>query len=212
MTDTTSKLMDGLQRSWLLKLVWVWAPLAPMTAVAVMNHYEGPVPDLFYVLPLLAIFGALALQYALAIIERRKRRAHSRRLSPLQRLQTSQELDPIPLGDFLLIAKQPPIETVPRALQATIARWGAAPSKTTANVIDAIALFVWIIFCVTAGVRDPMGFLTRHLGMPPIPYWPVFVILTVLASLFLLRAKLRQMNAHYVAQAKAEGRRPFPAL
>ena len=204
--------MDGLQRSWLLKLVWVWAPLAPMTAVAVLNHYEGPIPDLFYILPLLAIFGALGLQYALAFIERRKRRALSRRLSPLQRLQTSQELDPISLGDFLLIAKQPPIETVPRALQATIARWGAAPSRTIDNVIGAIAISVWIMFCAMAGLRDPLGFLTRHLGMPPIPYWPAFVILTVLAFLFLLRAKLRQMNDHYVAQAKPSGRRPFPAL
>ena len=95
MTDTTSKLLDGLQRSWLLKLVWIWAPFVPLTAVAILNHYEGPVPELFYALPLLAIFGALGLQYGLAFVARRKRRALARHLSPLQRLQTSHELDPV---------------------------------------------------------------------------------------------------------------------
>ncbi|WP_453976380.1 hypothetical protein [Brevundimonas sp. Marseille-Q4549] len=212
MTDTTSKFMDGLQRSWLLKLVWIWAPFVPLTAVAIMNHYEGSVPEIVYALPVLAMFGALGLQYGLAFVARRKRRALARRLSPLQRLQTSHELDPVPFGEFLLIAKQPPIETVPRTMQAVVARWGAPPSKRTDNVIDGVSISVWIMFCAVAGLRDPLGFLSRHLGIPTIPYWPVFTILFLLAFLLFFRAKLRRMNDHYVAEAKASGRRPFPAL
>ncbi|WP_426018220.1 hypothetical protein [Brevundimonas sp. DWR2-3-1b1] len=212
MTDTTSKLLDDLQRSWLLKLIWVWAPFVPLTAVAILNHHEGPVPELFYALPVLAVFGALGLQYGLAFIARRKRRALARRLSPLQRLQTSHELDTIPLGEFLLVTKQPPIETVPRAMQSVIARWGAPPFKKTENIINAVSISVWIMFCAVAGLRDPFGFLSRHLGIPTTPYWPAFMILFLLSFLFFLRAQLRRMNDHYVAEAKASGNRPFPAL
>lgn len=212
MTDTTSKLVAGLQRSWLLKLIWIGAPFVPLTAVAILNHYEGSVPEIVYALPVLAIFGALGLQYGLAFVARRKRRALARRLSPLQRLQTSHELDPVPLGEFLLVTKKPPIETVPRAIQALIARWGAPPSRRTDNIIDVVSISVWIMFCAVAGLRDPLGFLSRHLGIPTIPYWPVFTTLFVLALLLFLRAQLRKMNDHYVAEAKASGRRPFPAL
>lgn len=212
MTDTPSKLVKGLQRSWLLKFVWIWAPFVPLTAVAILNHYEGAVPEIVYALPVLAIFGALGLQYGLAFVTRRRRRTLARSLSPLQRLQTSHELDPVPLGEFLLVTKQPPIDTVPRAIQAMIARWGAPPSKKTENITNAVSLSVWIMFCAVAGLRDPFGFLSRHLGIPTIPYWPVFTTLFVLALLLFLRAQLRKMNDHYVAEAKASRRRPFPAL
>ncbi|MFN3837975.1 MAG: hypothetical protein ACK4MI_09725 [Brevundimonas sp.] len=212
MTNTTSKLLDGLQRSWLLKLVWIWAPFVPLTAIAILNHYEGSVPEIVYALPVLAILGALGVQYGLAFITRRKRRALARRLSPLQRLQTSHELDPVPLGEFLLVTQKPPIETVPRAIQAMIALWGTPPTKRTDNLIDAVSIFVWIMFCAVAGLRDPLGFLSRHFGIPTIPYWPVFTTLFVLSLLLFLRAQLRKMNDHYVAEAKASGRRPFPAL
>lgn len=212
MTDTLSKLVKGLQRSWLLKFVWIWAPFVPLTAVAILNHYEGAVPEIVYALPVLAIFGALGLQYGLAFVTRRRRRTLARSLSPLQRLQTSHELDPVPLGEFLLVTKQPPIENVPRAIQAMIARWGAPPSKKTENITNAVSLSVWIMFCAVAGLRDPFGFLSRHLGIPTIPYWPVFTTLFVLALLLFLRAQLRKMNDHYVAEAKASRRRPFPAL
>jgi len=211
-TDTPSKLVKGLQRSWLLKFVWIWAPFVPLTAVAILNHYEGAVPEIVYALPVLAIFGALGLQYGLAFVTRRRRRTLARSLSPLQRLQTSHELDPVPLGEFLLVTKQPPIDTVPRAIQAMIARWGAPPSKKTENITNAVSLSVWIMFCAVAGLRDPFGFLSRHLGIPTIPYWPVFTTLFVLALLLFLRAQLRKMNDHYVAEAKASRRRPFPAL
>ncbi|MDQ1192051.1 hypothetical protein QE419_000817 [Brevundimonas vesicularis] len=210
MTDTPSKLVKGLQRSWLLKFVWIWAPFVPLTAVAILNHYEGAVPEIVYALPVLAIFGALGLQYG--FVTRRRRRTLARSLSPLQRLQTSHELDPVPLGEFLLVTKQPPIDTVPRAIQAMIARWGAPPSKKTENITNAVSLSVWIMFCAVAGLRDPFGFLSRHLGIPTIPYWPVFTTLFVLALLLFLRAQLRKMNDHYVAEAKASRRRPFPAL
>ena len=212
MTNTTSKLLDGLQRSWLLKLVWIWAPFVPLTAIAILNHYEGSVPEIVYALPVLAILGALGVQYGLAFITRRKRRALARRLSPLQRLQTSHELDPVPLGEFLLVTQKPPIETVPRAIQAMIALWGTPPTKRTDNLINAVSIFVWIMFCAVAGLRDPLGFLSRHFGIPTIPYWPVFMTLFVLSLLLFLRAQLRKMNDHYVAEAKASGRRPFPAL
>jgi hypothetical protein len=68
------------------------------------------------------------------------------------------------------------------------------------------------MFCAVAGLRDPLGFLSRHLGIPTIPYWPVFTTLFVLALPLFLRAQLRRMNDYYVAEAKASGRRPFPAL
>lgn len=212
MTDTTSKLVEGLQRSWLLKLVWIWAPFVPLTAVGILNRYEGSVPEIVYALAVLALFGPLGLQYGLAVVTRRKRRALARRLSPLQRLQTSHELDPVSLGEFLLVTKEPPIDTVPRAIQAVIARWGAPPSKRIDNVINAVSISVCIMFCAVAGLRDPLGFLSRHLGIPTIPYWSIFATLFLLSLLLFLRAHLRKMNDHYVAEAKASGRRPFPAL
>jgi hypothetical protein len=208
----TSKLMDGLQRSWLLKFAWVAAAPLLFTIVGLSRIYEGPIFNFFHDPPLWVVFAAAAVPYALGVVERRKKRARLRGLSPLQRVQAYDELDPVPLSEFLDIGKAPPVETLPRAVQSTIARWGAPMPKTVDIVINIFALFVWITFCAIACLRDPLGFLSRHLGVPPLPYLPVFLTLAAFAFILLLRTRLRQMNDHYAAQARLTDRRPFPAL
>lgn len=212
MTDTTSKLMDGLQRSWLLKLVWVAAPLAPLTIIAVSKNYDGPIPDFFYGMSLWAVVGALAFRYALGFFERRKKRTRLRGLSPLQRLQAYDELDPIPLSEFLGVGQEPPVETLPHIVQIVIARWGAPTHKVIDLALIVLGLSNWIAFCAMACLSDPLGFLSRHLGAPVLPYWPVFVTSAALSVIFLLRARLRHLHRQYVAEAETSGRGPFPAL
>ncbi|TFW14080.1 hypothetical protein EGY25_02405 [Brevundimonas intermedia] len=212
MTDTTSKLLDGLQRFWLLKLAWVAAPLAPLFLIALVKHYVGPISGWLSALPFLLSCAGLATYWALGMIGRRQKRARIRGLSPLQRVQMSDETDVVSLRETLRIADNPPVETLPRYVQVAVAFWGAPLPKPLSQTPLVLSLFVYVLLAAMIFIDDPMGELSRRLDMPPLPYWPVFAFLALSLVVLLLLGRLNQMHRHYVAEASTSGRHPFPAL
>jgi len=211
-TGATSKFIDSLQRSWLLKLAWVLAPFAPMLVVATSKHSPERWAGWLSSAMLLVVFGSLAASYAFALIERRQRRARLRALSPLQRLQMSDEANLAPLGETLRVTDHPAIETLPRVVQWAIAALGAPLPKPLSAVVVALDLSIFVLLLAMVFLNDPMGQLSRRLGAPLLPYWPIFIAL--FAGLVALRLieRLSSMNRYYIAQAATSGRRPFPAL
>ena len=206
MTDTTLKLMGGLQRSWLLKLVWTWAPFAPLILWALSRHYAGPWTQLASAVMLLLTFGGLAASYGLGLIERR------RRLPALQRMQVSEDTNLVPLSETLCVTDNPPIDALPRSVQSAIAVGGAPLPGPLSHALLALDLFLFVLLMIMIMHDDPMGEISRRLGMPLLPYWPVFSALVLALILLRTYGRLAQMHRHYVAEAAASGRRPFPAV
>jgi len=206
---TTSKLMDGLQRSWLIKLAWVWTPMAVPLVVALSNNGPGHFAPWLAVAASLLLFGGLAASYGLALVERRQQRDRIRHLPTLQRLQVSDETNLAPLSEVLRTGDYPPFETLPAPLQKAIICGGAPLPKPAGGIVDTLMVGVWILFVLMAFLHDPTGLLARHMGAPYLPYWDVFLPLIAIVSILLLRSGLRRMHDHYVAEAKTTGRRPF---
>jgi hypothetical protein len=211
-TDTISKLMDGLQRSWLLKLAWVFAPLAPILVLALSKHSTGRWADWLSAATLLFLFGGLIASYGFAIIERRQKRARLRVLSPLQRMQMSDEADLVTMSERLRIADHPAIEDLPRAIQSMIAFWGAPLPKSTTAALIVLDLSIVVLLLAMVLMDDPMGDMSRLLGTPLLPYWPVFITLAGALITLRIAGRLAQMRRYYTDEASTSGRRAFPAL
>jgi hypothetical protein len=211
-TDTTSKLIGSLQRSWLLKLVWIWAPFTPLVFIALSKHDTGRWTELASAAMILLLFGGLAASYGLGLIDRRQRRARRRKLPPLQRMQVSEETNLVPLSETFRITDHPPIGALPRPVQLAVAFWGAPLPKPLTRGLLALDLFLLVLLMTMVMVDDPMGEISRRLDTPLLPYWPVFCALVLTLILLRTYGRLSQMHRHYAAEAAASGRRPFPAL
>jgi hypothetical protein len=211
-TDTTSKLIGSLQRSWLLKLVWIWAPFTPLVFIALSKHDTGRWTELTSAAMILLLFGGLAASYGLGLIDRRQRRAHRRKLSPLQRMQMSEETNLVPLGETFRITDHPPIGALPRPVQLAVAFWGAPLPKPLSRALLALDLFLVALLMTMVMMDDPMGEISRRLDAPLLPYWLVFSAIVLALILLRTQGRLAQMHRHYAAEAATSGRRPFPAL
>jgi hypothetical protein len=204
--------MAAIERSWLLKLVWLWTPFIPVTAFAIDRHNGGHEFGLLSFLPILILLPGILLQLIVNALERPARRARMRALSPQQRMQMSPGVDPAPLHETLRIASKPPVESLPRPLQAAIAYWGSPIPQIFAAPISILGLLIWFTTVLMAFRADPIGDLARWLGPLPLSYWPTFIALLAAGFVFTLWCWLREMHDHYGAAAKTTGRRPYPAL
>ncbi len=210
----TRSWLDAVERSWLLKLAWLCVPYVPITAIAIGNHVETDGgPNLLAALPALAILTGIALPFIIGLAAQPAKKARRRALSPLQRMQMSEETDMAPLSDTLRIEEKPPVETLPDLLQSAIAVFGAPPPRLLSDFIGALSLIAMLALMPMALMSDPIGALSRWTGVTlPLAYWPTYWALLTLMLLNTLWRWLRQMHDHYVAEAKPTGRRPFPAL
>jgi hypothetical protein len=204
--------MAAIERSWLLKLVWLWTPFIPVTAIAVGRHDGGSELVFLSFVPILIFLPGLLLPLIVSAIERPARRARMRALSPLQRMQMSTETDPAPLHETLRISSKPPVESLPRLLQAAIACWGSPVPRILALPMSILGLLIWVATVLMAFLTDPLGDLARWLGPLPLSYWPTFIALLAGGFVFALWSWLREMHDHYGAAAEATGRRPYPDL
>lgn len=205
--------MDALQRSWLLKLVWLLVPFVPITAVAASNHSAaGNSFNIISMLPTLLVLSGAAVPFAIALAEMPTRRARRRALSPLQRMQMSDEADAINLADALRVAEKPPANSLPRLLQAAIFRFGTPTPRALSGLIEGLGLVVLILASAMAFMDDPLGDLSRWIGRSlPLTYWPTYAILLATAVGVAVWRWLREMHDHYSAVANASGRCPFLA-
>lgn len=204
--------MAAIERSWLLKLVWLWTPFIPITAIAIGKHSDGSELGLLPFLPILILLPGILLPLAVSLIERPARRARMRALSPLQRMQMSTETDPAPLHETLRIASKPPVESLPRPLQAAIAYWGKPARRIVAVPIDILALLIWLATVLMAFRTDPIGDLAQWLGPLSLSYWPTFITLLTASFAITLWSWFREMHIHYSSIAAIAGRRPYPDL
>ena len=96
MTSIPSDFMDTVERSWPLKLAWLCVPYVPITAVAVSLHADDRGSGLIAALPAIVIFGGAALPFLVGLLAQPAKKARRRALSPLQRMQMSEETDAAP--------------------------------------------------------------------------------------------------------------------
>lgn len=212
MPGMTRSWLDAVERSWKLKLAWLCVPFLPITALAVSKHVETD-SGLIAALAAIVVLGGAALPFLVGLLTQPAKKARRRALSPLQRMQMSEEADAATVSDALGIAAKPPVDTLPDALQAAIARFGAPLPRLLEPLITALGLLISVVLMALAFLRDPLGLLTRWTGLTlPLDYWPAYALVLSAALLVTLWHWLRQMHDHYVAQAKPTGRRPFPAL
>lgn len=209
----TRSWLDALERSWLLKLAWLCVPYIPVTAFAVSLHSDDGESGLISALPAIVVLGGAALPFLIGLLAQPAKKARRRALSPLQRMQMSEEADVATVHDTLGIAEKPPVDTIPEELQAAIAHFGAPLPRLLEHLITALGLLISVALMPLAFLRDPLGLLTRWTGLTlPLDYWPVYALVLTAALLITLWRWLRQMHDHYVAEAQPTGRRPFPAL
>ena len=210
----TPSWLDNAERSWLLKLAWLCVPYIPITVIALSNHVETVGGrDLLAALPAFAVLIGVAIPFVIGLAAQPAKKARRRALSPLQRMQMSEEADMAPLSDTLRIDEKPPVETLPDQLQSAIAVFGAPPPRLLSRLVGGLSLFACLALMPMALMSDPLGALSRWTGLPlPLAYWPTYWALLTVMLLNTLWRWLRQMHDHYVAEAKPTGRRPFPAL
>lgn len=189
-------------------------PFVPITAIAVSNHAETDGgPGLLAALPALILLSSAVLPFVIGLVMRPAKKARRRALSPLQRLQMSEEADAATLTDTLRIAEKPPVDSLPEELQAAIAHFGAPLPRLLEHHIKALGILISLALMALAFLRDPLSLLARWTGLTlPLNYWPAYALVLTAALLVTLWHWLRQMHDHYVAEAKPTGRRPFPAL
>lgn len=205
--------LDAVERSWLLKLAWLCVPYIPITALAVSLHADDGDSGLIAALPAIVVFGGAALPFLAGLLAQPAKKARRRALSPLQRMQMSEETDVTPLGETLGIAQKPPVDTLPDWLQAAIAYFGAPLPRLLEPLIKALGVLISLALMAMAFLRDPLGLLTRWTGLTlPLDYWPAYGLVLAVALLVTLWHWLRQMHDHYVVEARPSRRRPFPAL
>lgn len=208
-----SPFFDAVERSWLLKLAWLCVPYIPITAIAVSLHADDGDAGLITALPAIVVFGGAALPFLVGLLAQPAKKARRRALSPLQRMQMSDEVDAATVGETLGIAEKPPVDSLPDLLQSAIAHLGAPLPRLLERTIGALGVLIWLALMGMAFTRDPLGVLTRWTSLTlPLAYWPAYALVLTAALLVTLWQWLRQMHDHYVAEAKPTGRRPFPAL
>lgn len=205
--------MDAIEQSWLLKLAWLCAPFVPITAIAASNHVETDGGfGLITALPGVVLLSGAVIPTMIGLATQPAKKARRRALSPLQRVQISDEADAATLGDTLRIDEKPLVESLPPLLQRAIATFGAPLPRTPSSAIGGLGLTFGLALLPMAVMTDPIGVLSRWTGQPlSFAYWPTYAALLSTTLLITLWRWLRQMHDHYVAVAKP-GRRPFPAL
>lgn len=209
----THSWLNALERSWLLKLAWLCTPYIPVTAIAVSLHVDSDEFGLIAALPAIVVFGGAALPFLVGRLLQPAKKARRNALSPLQRMQMSEEADAATVGETLGIDEKPPVGSLPEALQGTIAHFGAPLPRLLEPLIRALGLLISFALIALAFLRDPFALLTRWTGLPlSLDYWSAYGLMLTATLLFTLWRWLRQMHDHYVAEAKPTGRNPFPAL
>lgn len=209
----TSAWLNAAARSWLLKLAWLCVPYIPITAIAVSLHADDGDSGLIAALPAIVVFGGVALPFLVGLLAQPAKKARRRALSPLQRMQMSEEADTATVSETLGIAEKPPVASLPEEVQAAIAHFGAPLPRILEHLIKTLGVLISLALMALAFLRDPLGVLTRGTGLTlPLNYWPTYALVLTAALLITLWYWLRQMHDHYVAEAKPTGRRPFPAL
>lgn len=212
MTRTSPKLLNALRRSWLFKLFWGLLPLGMLTLIALATNSQFiTLDEENWLLKLLPVVPAL-IAFLIGWLQWPAQRARNRVLPVLQRMQMSDRPDPVPVGQFLHIDEQPPIENLPPIVQSFIAVWGRPVPRLIAVPIDLLFTLAVGSLMFISSITDPLGLLSHWLDRPlPLTYWPTFFTLMGVAILIGSWLSLRRMHDHYVAAAKETGRRPFPA-
>lgn len=212
MTDTTSKWMEGVRRSWLLKLAWVFTPLLTLIVIAALNHAFALNPDTAGLLAHLVFGGGGLIAFVIGWTQRPARRARLRALSPLQRMQMSDAPYSVPLHETLRIDDKPPVEALPPFLQSAMAKWGRPVPRVISSSLDGLAIALLLTAFAMAAATAPLETVSRWLDRPlPLSYWPTFAALMTVILVIGLWSWLRRMHDHYVSAAETTGRRPFPA-
>lgn len=210
-SSPTSQLLDAARQSWLLKLVWTWLPLLPLSLCAVARH--GDAQSGFIAFAPLILLVPLVASLLIGRMQSHVQRKRHRRLTPLQRTHVSDEPEYDSLHEVLAIDLPPPVATLPPLLQAAVARLGAKPPVWLASLIIPLCMVVSVTMAALALLNDPIALLTRGLGRPwPLSYWSTYAVFAAISFLLLTWLWLRVMHDHYVAEALNVGRRPFPTL
>lgn len=209
-----ARLQTSAERSWALKLAWCFSSLLPLILVAVIKH--GPDDGLFAALPLTSavlVFGVFVLPFIASKARQGARRKQRAALTPLQRLQLSDEPDYEPLSETLKIDSKPPVQSLPPALQAAIRRFGTRPRGWRAALLVPLSLFSTAMLIALSILDAPLDLLAAGLNRPwPLSYWTTYAIVLAADAVFIPWHWLRQMHDHYTTEAQLNGRRPFPAL
>jgi hypothetical protein len=211
-TRTSPKLLNALRRSWLFKLFWGLLPLGMLTLIALATNSPPATPAVAVILMQLFAAALCLTGFFIGWLQWPAQRARNRALPVLQRMQMSDRPDPVPVGQFLHIDEQPPIENLPPIVQSFIAVWGRPVPRLIAVPIDLLFTLAVGSLMFISSITDPLGLLSHWLDRPlPLTYWPTFFTLMGVAILIGSWLSLRRMHDHYVAAAKETGRRPFPA-
>ena len=210
-SSPTSQFLDAVRQSWILKLVWAWLSLLPLSLCALAKHGDGQFSFIWFA-PLLLLVPPAA-SFVIGRLQSQAQRKRHRRLTPLQRPQVSDEPEYESLHEVLAIGSYPPVATLPPLLQAAVARLGAKPPVWLAPFIIPLCLAFGVALAALALLDDPVALLTRGLGRPwPLSYWSTYAIFAAIGFLLVTWHWLRAMHDHYVAEGLNVGRHPFPAL
>lgn len=209
-SSRTSQFLGAIRQSWILKLVWAWLPLLPLSLCAVAKHGDG-LSGLIAFAPMI-LLAPPAASLLIGRLQSHVQRRRHRHLTPLQRTHVSDDPEYEPLHEALAIGSHPPVATLPPLLQAAVARLGAKPPVWLAPFIIPIFLVFSVALAALALLDDPIALLTRGLGQPwPLSYWSTYAIFAAIGFLLVTWHWLRAMHDHYVAEGLNAGRRPFPA-
>ncbi|QYC09051.1 hypothetical protein [Brevundimonas nasdae] len=212
MTRTSPKLLNALRRSWLFTLFWGLLPLGMLTVFALATNSQFiTLDEENWLLKLLPFVPAL-IAFLIGWLQWPAQRARNRALPVLHRLQMSDRPDPVPVGQFLRIDEQPPIESLPPFLQSLVVNWGGPVPRLISVLIDVLFLLAIGSLVFISTITDPLGRLSQWLNRPlPLTYWPVFFTLMGVVVLIGRWLSLRRMHDHYVTTARETGRHPFPS-
>lgn len=195
---------DAIEHSWSLKLAWLCVPEIPVVIYAAVKH--GGLDSRF--IPA-TVAAALLIGFAPSIVKRMLRplqRARRRALSPLQRMQMSEEMDYQPLEEILGIDQKPAFTSLPPVLQVLTRRFGR-PAPGLGFVALLVSIPAGLLLAAMALLDDPIALASRLIGAPwPLSYWTTFLLLLSLILGFRFLSWLRQMHDHYAAEAKTSGR------
>ncbi|WP_292225152.1 hypothetical protein [Brevundimonas sp.] len=212
MIHTSPKFLNALRRSWLFKLGWGLLPLGMLTVFAFTTNSSFITVDPENWLLKLAPFIPGLIAFLIGWLQWPAQRARTRALPVLQRMQMPDRPDPVPVGQFLRIDEQPPIESLPPFLQSVVAVWGRPVHRLISVPLDVVFLLAAGSLLFVSTITDPLGRLSHWLNRPlPLTYWPVFFTLMGVVILIGQWLSLRRMHDHYVAAARETRRQPFPS-
>lgn len=212
MNRTSPKFLYALRRSWLLKLCWGLLPLGMLTVSAFATNSQLGTRNVAVILMQLCAAALCLTGFFIGWLQWPAQRARNRALSALQRMQMSDQPSPVPVGEFLQIDEQPPIESLPPFLQSLIAVWGRPVPRLISVAIGLLFLLAFQSLVLMAMIRNPIERLSHWLDRPlPLTYWPIFFTLMGVVILIGHWLSLRRMHDHYVTTARETGRQPFPS-